>query len=246
MEPFVHLAVPYYVDQVQARAAEVTDVLRRNLANPLIETIHVLCEDAEDLYRGDALEPLSSQKICLTWLGRRSHYGDLFQHLNRHAAGEVCIVAYSDIFFDETLEALRGKDLSGMFLATAKWDVGMTASMRDSAHFGDVKPEPGPYRPAASQDCWIFKAPLPEFPWDWKCGGSPGDENRLAYEAYRSGLIVANPCLTVKAHHLHESGVRRWKKTDRVWDGRDVPRGSRPNVKASTLEDVLRANGRVA
>jgi len=236
MGGFAHLVAPFYVDAIPERAAEVVEALRRNIANPLIERIHVICEDP-----GISTDEFQHPKVCLVPLGRRSTYKDLFDHLNAEAPGKICVGAYCDIFFDETLAVVEHAKLAGVFLSLAKWDFGKTAERRDKAHYAD-KPEvrgKGPYNPNWSQDCWIFRAPLPAFPCDWKCGGSPGDENKLAYEAKKSGLHVANPSLSIKAWHLHESGVRRWTEKDRVWQPN---KPDMPDMSAVTLEQALRGH----
>jgi hypothetical protein len=239
---FAHLALPYYIDNVKERAAEVTEVLKKNIANPLFEKIHVFCEDPEETYAAAGVQTLfDNPKVCRIQLGRRGTYKDLFTHLSAEAPGKVCVGSYCDIYFDDTLSLVKDVDLSGVFLSLAKWDVGKTADMRDWDHYAQRRKfrNKGPYNPVWSQDCWIFKAPLKEFPCDWGFG-IPGDDNLLTYKAKEAGLHVVNPSLSIKAWHLHESGSRRWTKADRMWIPNETEIAAfKANMNAVTLEEAL-------
>lgn len=71
-------------------------------------------------------------------------------------------------------------------------------------------------RSPLSQDVWIFKPPLPALRCDWTMG-EMGCDSRVARRAAEADLTVLNPCYTVKAHHLHQSGVRNYGAMRPEW-----------------------------
>ena len=200
--PAMVLLSGFYVDPDPGRTAELVEALRRNAVNGRIEEIHVFCEQRGDPGRlAAAYPPLASPKVRLVPHGRRVAYRDLFAHARARLAGRQVAIANADIWFDATLARLDGADLDRRLLCLSRWE-----------------PEPGgarlfehPY----SQDAWIFRAPLPEFPCDFPLG-VPACDNRLAYEAAAAGLRVSNPARSIRAHHLHRSGVRRYAARDRL------------------------------
>src|SRR5205814_1982921 len=112
------------------------------------------------------------------------------------------IVANADIFFDESLARLEGYDLTGKLLCVSRWDVQPDGSVKFFAQ-------------SDSQDAWIFRTPIPEFPSDFQLG-VPACDNRLAWEAERAGLKVINPAPSIRAGHLHLSQVRRYSERQRL------------------------------
>jgi hypothetical protein len=198
------LITGFYLDPNAERQRELLECLTRNVDNAWIARMDVHVEYSADLCAlGSAYPPLASPKVRLVAAGRRVTFRDLFDHANRELAGWRVIIANADIFFDHTLARLDGYDLSSRLLCLSRWDVGRdgTARLFDFA---------------GSQDAWVFQAPIRDFPCAFPLG-VPGCDNRLAWEASEAGLEVTNPSRSVRAHHLHLSGVRRYVP------GRGVP-----------------------
>jgi len=189
------LVTPHYGDPAPARRAEFVECLRCNLANALFDEIHVLLED-------DARPELDDAKLRLVPLGRRATYADLFAHANSQLAGRRVVVANADIFFGGDLARLAVLDLRDTFLCVSRWDVQRDGSTRFFEH-------------GESQDAWIFDTPIRRFPCAFPLG-VPGCDNRLAWEAARAGLRVENPGRSLRAYHLHLSGVRRYGHVHRI------------------------------
>lgn len=191
------LLTGFYVDPSAARQRELLECLRRNCDNEWIDEVVVFAELAADpVALASAHSDLASPRVRLVPLGRRALFRDFFDLANRERAGRRVIVANADIYFDHTLARLEGYPLSGRLLCLSRWDVGSDGRAR----FFD-SPD--------SQDAWIFQAPLPDFACSFPLG-VPGCDNRLAWEAAHAGLEVSNPGRSVRAHHLHLSGVRRY------------------------------------
>jgi hypothetical protein len=207
------LLTGFYEDADPARRGELLDCLRRNVENEHLDEIHLFAEGTLQVDRLLKVYPLlADAKIRLIPKGRRVTYRDLFAHANNQPPGRRVIIANADIFFDETLGRLDGYDLSGKLLCLSRWDVWPDGS----AHF---------FEHPASQDAWVFQTPVRDFFCDFNLG-LPGCDNRLAWEAAQAGLVLSNPSRSLRARHLHLSGVRRYSERQRLaGPTRPVPAG---------------------
>jgi hypothetical protein len=204
-----------YHDPDAGRRAELRECLRRNAENVLINEIHLFSEDAVAAESLQSDPVMSLNKIRLVPHGRRLTFRDLFDYSNRALGGQGVIAANADIFFDDSLALLDGYDLRGRLLCLSRWDVQADGSASFFEH-------------PASQDAWIFRAPVSAFSCSFPLG-VPGCENRLAWEAQRSGLKLANPGRSIKANHLHLSQVRNYTERQRL-------RGATESVTATFME----------
>ncbi len=191
-----------YHDADARRRGELFECLRRNVEAERLDEIHVFIEDsiaAEELKSDDLF---SSAKVRLISHGRRVTFRDLFDYASRKLAGRTVVIANADIFFDQTLTRLDGYDLSGKLLCLSRWDV----QPDDSTLF---------FEHAASQDAWIFQAPIRSFYCNFNLGVL-GCDNRLAWEAEQAGIKLSNPSRSVRANHLHLSQVRHYGERQRL------------------------------
>jgi hypothetical protein len=204
--------VGLYVDASAERLREFLTCIERNAANPKIADVHVFIEDSIDSVRlRMQYSQLALSKVRLVSHGRRVTYRDLFAHANRELTGRRVIIANADIFFDNTLSRLDGYPLSGRLLCLSRWDLHRDGSWR----LFDFE---------NSQDAWIFESPVPDFDCDFHLG-ILGCDNRLAWEAGRAGLVLSNPSHSIRAYHLHSSGIRRYTQNQRL---HGPARGVRP------------------
>jgi hypothetical protein len=139
---------------------------------------------------------------------RRASFTDLFRLAADRFAGEVCVIANSDIACDASLrlvEPLVAGDRP-VLVALTRWDDAAGPSM-------EGRVDPGAWRfYSHSQDAWAFVAGrLPEFPADFLLG-IPGCESRMAYEAAAAGVRIVDPGLSIRTAHLHASGARTWTR----------------------------------
>ena len=202
--PFV-LMVSFYCEANPTRAHELLTCLERNLANPLIGEVHVLVEHRKPgrrYYLVQEYPVFAHSKIRLVDHGRRASYRDFFDRANKKLSGRRVVVANTDIFFDASLAQLDSVSLDGKFLCLSRWDVQADGNARLFAH-------------TYSQDAWIFQTPLRTFKSDLFIG-LPRSDNRIAWEAQRAGLVVSNPSHTIRAYHLHLSGVRNYTEKQQL------------------------------
>jgi hypothetical protein len=189
------LVTVFYADPHAGRRREFLECLDRNTASGLFSEVHVFLEDGRR-------PQLDHPKLRLVEHGRRATYRDLFDYASVQLSGRRVVVANADIHFGDDLARLDRYGLTGKMLCLSRWDVQPDGSARFFEH-------------GESQDAWIFDAPLAPFP----CGfhlGVPGCDNRLAWEAAHAGLAVENPARSLRAYHLHLSGVRRYKERHRI------------------------------
>jgi hypothetical protein len=142
---------------------------------------------------------------------RRLTFADLFALTAERFAGSVCVVANSDIAFDDTIQLARQlieRERPPLLVALSRWDDDTAPSME-----GRVDPATWNFY-SHSQDAWVFVAgALPPFARDFRLG-VPACENRLAFEAAAAGVAVVNPALAIRCRHHHASAVRSWKLAD--------------------------------
>jgi hypothetical protein len=190
----MHLIIGRYLESNMARDRELLCCLVRNCMCEHIEAVHVIRESP------DAVIPQHS-KIVPWGYDERLTFELAFRFANAELAGQRVIVANADIWFDGSLAALDGFDLTDKLLCLSRWDLMPTGyALFDSP---------------MSQDAWIFQSPILEFPCGWHLGRL-GCENALAWQATNAGLRVSNPSRTLRANHEHSSGIRHWSETERL------------------------------
>src|SRR5947207_1747712 len=196
------LLTGYYHDPDAQRRGELIECVKRNAENDWIDEVRIFVED-NTAPEGLGLNHFTSTgKLRVIPAGERMTFRSLFDYANQNLQNQEVIVANADIFFDESLARLEGYDLTGKLLCVSRWDVQPDGSVKFFAQ-------------SDSQDAWIFRTPIPEFPSDFQLG-VPACDNRLAWEAERAGLKVINPAPSIRAGHLHLSQVRRYSERQRL------------------------------
>lgn len=197
------LLTGFYQETNANRRAEFEECLRLNLENNWLDEIHLFIEDPVEQGRLLAEHPLlTAAKIRLVAHGQRTTFQEFFAYTNQHLAGRDVIIANANIFFDHTLARLTDYDLTNRLLCLSRWDVQADVG----AQF---------FNQPMSQDAWIFRAPIREFRCDFHLG-VPGCDNRLAWEAEHAGLVLSNPSRSLRAYHLHLSGIHRYSERERL------------------------------
>jgi hypothetical protein len=196
------LLIGLYCDPDPNRCREFLQCVERNAKNPLIDLIYIFLERSAGCGELCSSPYLNSAKVRFIPCEKRACYQDLFTFANQQLHGQRVILANSDIYFDHTLGRLDGYDLSCKLLCLSRWDV----QPDGGSHFFDHP---------SSQDAWIFATPIRPFPCAFPFG-VPGCDNRLVWEASRAGLTLLNPSRSIRAHHLHLTGMRRYTERQRL------------------------------
>lgn len=149
----------------------------------------------------------------------RLTYDDLFSHAARSFPGEICVVANSDISFDDSLRLAVPLVRENALVTLSRWE-----SEAGPVMGGHVADEDHGKLFSQSQDTWIFVAGgLPRFRTDFQLGILTC-ETRLAYEAAAAGVTVLNPALSVRSWHHHASNDRTYRLGDSYEGPRYLPR----------------------
>ena len=178
----VRLFTSAFPDQREWRRAEYAECLRRNLACAEIDEVFVLAEAGSDL------DP--QPKLVITQVQVRPSYSDYLALIRSvAAAGDVSIIANSDIYFDEGIGVLRDRLVPpDTVLALSRWEsAGREARLNDRND---------------SQDAWVFRGLPRDMSADYAVG-VPRCDNRFAKELERAGYVVRNPSFSIRAWHLH-------------------------------------------
>jgi len=112
--------------------------------------------------------------------------------------GYINIVANADILLNETIFRLKYFDLENTFLCIGRWEE------------DPLSKRIFPSMDRGSQDTWVWKNRIrnPES-LDFNFG-TPGCDNKLAYEMHSQGYKVANPSLDIISVHKHLTNIRSY------------------------------------
>jgi len=197
----MNLIIEYFNSQNHMRNGEYLYCLHQNLGNDLIDSVYLFTEE-------DAELNFESPKIKKVIRNKRPTYQEIFEFCNENLKDEICIVANADIIFDDTLRFFKSINMDKNFYALSRWEI----STRDGKTW-----EIEPYENAASQDSWIFKAPVKTTDEMNYTMGVPGCDNKITYHMRELGYTCRNPGKKVVSIHFHPTSWRTYDwKDDRV------------------------------
>jgi hypothetical protein len=191
----LRLIVNYYRDPHYLRRVEIDECLRANCGPGVFDEVLAICKmDTMPAYR----------RMKLWRLGvDRATFGVHFQAADETTAkADVNVIANADIEFTPAACDLLRRLPRGEFWCLSRWE-------------NPDHPQPPSEAYRYCQDVWAWRGACKidlaaaSFPL-----GYPGCENRLAYLAHEAGYRVANPSLSVKTIHVHQSAFRRYPATD--------------------------------
>ena len=197
-----NLITVLYNEKNEERAKEYIYCLEKNVKNDRIKTVHIIYDTSKDDEKLFILNYLKSKNLPITYINTRPSYAFCFDLANTHYPDSKVILSNADIYFDETLFFLDGCSLSKTFLAITRWNEEGDGSLFLQNILLDKKR-------CGSQDTWIFSTPIKIFGKNIMLGVL-GCDATIAYEAYKNGLTVQNPCLSIITRHLHLSSSRNY------------------------------------
>ena len=194
----MNLIIEYFNSQNHMRNGEYLYCLHQNLGNDLIDSVYLFTEE-------DAELNFESPKIKKVIRNKRPTYQEIFEFCNENLKNQICVVANADIIFDDTLRFFKSIDMDKQFYALSRWEI----STRDGKNW-----EIEPYENAASQDSWIFKAPIPTSGSMNYTMGVPGCDNKITYQMRELGYTCRNPGKKVVSIHFHPTNWRTYSPQD--------------------------------
>ena len=190
----MNLLIEYFNSLNHMRNGEFLYCLHQNLANDLIENVYLFMEEDAELY-------FDSPKIKKVVRDNRPTYKDIFDFCNENLKNQICVVANADIIFDDSLRHFKSVNMDKNFYALSRWEI----STGDGKNW-----EIEPFDNAASQDCWVFKAPiLTSDDMNYTMGKLRCD-NKITYQMRELGYTVRNPGKKVVTVHFHPCNFRTY------------------------------------
>lgn len=208
----IRLFTSYYDEKHHWRKAELDACLLNNIQNRFIDQIIVLVEGQWESVIIDNSVPV---KAMVTWVGvevpiqddkiitiktqGRPTFSNFFDEINRFASeDDISIISNSDIYFDDTLELVKGMKPNECY-ALSRHEVN-----EDGSEGMFIQ------KNGDSSDVWVFKGKIQPMSYTDFGLGILGTDNRIAYEIKQAGYNITNPCLDIKAWHLHCSNIRNY------------------------------------
>jgi len=195
----------YFISDNPIRQKEIDETLEQNIKNPLIKEINLLNEKRYNLKHKKIKQFIIKQKLTYT----------IALKYARKLKNKVIILAYSDIYFDNSLSLIQNWN--------SFWDNKIICVTRHEVYNDkiiDIKTakKVNYYKNNLlmadsrwTQDAWIFKSSqIMPFICDTLVGGVLGCEGDFTYKARKNNIDIINGYPYIKAIHNHHSNHRTY------------------------------------
>jgi hypothetical protein len=202
------IVTQYFKHKDRKRYREIRECLVRNCSCPHIDRV-VLLNERDYSAEWEGVE--GAEKIQQVVMGRRLTYADFLRFcVEKVPTGVYVALCNADIYFGDSLLDLWKINMTDKMLGLLRWDTPGAPTI--ATIFGPR---------ADSQDSWIFLSDsVKARSWDYSKFefqlGQAGCDNAFAGLILRQRFLLANPALTFKTYHIHESGVRNYSKADYI------------------------------
>ena len=196
------LFTQFFKHKDKKRFLEIKECLARNCACPDIDRIVLINEK-------DYSSEYDSPKIHQVVTNKRLTYSDFLMYVYYSVPKNVYVVlCNADIYFED-LSDLHKINMENRMFGLLRWDVDTEGN---SKIFGPR---------ADSQDSWIFLSDsIQSKKWDFAKFnfqlGQAGCDNAFAGHILRNKFVLANPAISLKSYHLHNSNIRNYDKKDYI------------------------------
>ena len=204
-----NLLIPWYNCKDATRYSELLYCLNENIKNNAVKNIVLFYE----LIGNEQMDSkiLQMNKVRIVQVSaeekRKLSFNQLVTWANKNLPLEKVIISNNDIYFDDTLPLLGRLDLRKNLVALTRKN-----HLRYIKNGKEWKPH------NASQDSWIFQAPLKRIENDVYLGWIQSD-NILAYEYDSLGYRVVNPWANVNSYVQEEDNTGKLTgKFDYQWN----------------------------
>lgn len=203
----MNLLIEYFTSTNKSRDIEYKTCISENVKNSLIERIFIFISDNSQL-------DIESDKITIVKIDNRPTFKYLFEYCNENLNDSICIIANTDIFFDDTLSILKSVDISNDFISLTRWDLLFTDEKWYIQFYNHLFRGGPATTGMLSQDSWIFKSPIKIDDRSNFLMGKPGCDNRIIQIYHENGYNVKNPSMQIITKHLHTSNHRTYNHND--------------------------------
>lgn len=152
--------------------------------------------------RGNWLSGLFHTIECVDGQSKKWSYGEMLSVAAEKYRGQVCVLANTDILFNDTCSSIRHIVRPNRVVALTRWENDSTPNM--IGHLVEVDGTDCEYKfLSGSQDAWAFIAgEVPEVTIDIPMGEMGCDQVFLGW-AVKSGCEVLCPSFDVRIKHIH-------------------------------------------
>ena len=138
--------------------------LYKNLSNPHIDKLVLFVEKNSNFIN------VFSDKLVSYPIEERLTYRHWYNFAERTEPAAIKVLANSDIYFDDTLQALRTIEQwpDYVLYGCSRKDISKQGELQESREF--YCEDCPPIKAHRSKDCWVFKKPLRYFDQDYRLG----------------------------------------------------------------------------
>jgi hypothetical protein len=202
------LITTYYISTNDDRNNEIRKCLQKNVDNKNIKKIYLLNNTIFDLSFIKNNNKIEQVIISLN-NDYILNYKDAIQFINNNLKNKICILANSDIYFDDTLSKINLKNIANNFFALLRYDEDINENKKIFTRFDEARDD--------SQDSWIFKSPLKIdlFKIDFSFR-TLGCDSLFAKHVYDCGIKISNPAYDIVTTHVHNTEFRTYNCDNRI------------------------------
>ena len=199
----INLYYNYYQSDNKDRMYELDFCLSKILENKYIDNVFIFISKNDFQFFGNYLN--SNENINIIQIEDRPTYKFSIETINKNSSNDdINILINSDCYIDESNTYLINNIKHNEVWCMNKYDV-IDENFNLSFHSA-----------SCSQDCWIFRGKINNIENIDFNFGTPGCDNRFAYESKAGGYILRNPSKDIKIIHYHLSQIRTCPHKD--WD----------------------------
>jgi hypothetical protein len=236
------LITTYYISNVISRQKEIQRCLIKNCENEYIEKIYLLNDNYYDM----SFLHNDSKIIQIIIHSSKLNFKDAIKFINENLQDNICILANSDIYFDNSLSKIGS--MNNKFYALLRYDEtgnnlkpiigkeGASGFPTNETH-NNIKPIIGKEGASGetmcptnknlfklydcprddAQDAWIFQSPLKIDLNEIDFNfGTLGCDNIFANKIYETNIELSNPCYDIIITHVHLSDIRTYSEETRL------------------------------
>jgi hypothetical protein len=195
----VILVTSYYKSSNQQRNYELNECIRRNSLNKYIKKIYLLNDQEYDM----SFLPFQEKiiQVILEEGSDRLTFEYAITFTNTYLKDEICIIANTDIYYDNTLVLLNNYNFEKKVMALSRYEHS-TQKLNNC--------------PISCHDAWIYKSPVSID--IKKCNFNFGTYacDHVINFLFSERNFIFGPCYSIRSYHLHDSNYRTYDPNNKV------------------------------
>ncbi len=212
----MNLITTYYISENNDRQNEIKKCLIKNIQNQYIQKIYLL---NSEIYNLDFIKSfdINNKVIQIQIYDEYENdsknilkYSDAIDFINNNLYESLCILANSDIYFNDTLSKINYETMHGKFYALLRYDEEINGKKTIFKRHDIPRDD--------SQDSWIFNSPLlinlTSINFHF---GTLGCDSIFANAIHENTLLkISNPAYDIITTHVHQTQFRSYNCDNRI------------------------------